>query len=111
MTRRRNWMVGAILAGVAAFPVSVWAGSADQAAESFKLGRALMVKAEFDAALKAFTEAAKANPDRQEYRQQFALVRRIIKMRKRIDQEQNPEKWETTAQALRSFYYDYDLKQ
>ncbi|MCP4248784.1 MAG: hypothetical protein GY778_17205 [bacterium] len=109
MTRRRRWMLGAILAGVSAWPGAVWADSSDRAAESIDRGLALLVKADFDAALAAFAEAAKAVPDKQEYRQQYALVRRIIKMRKRIDRERNPEKWETTAQALRSFYYDHEI--
>jgi tetratricopeptide (TPR) repeat protein len=86
-----------------------WAGSADRAAQLSSEGSTLLAKADFDGALKAYAQAAKADPENEGYRQQYALVRRISKMRKGIDKERNPEKWETNARALRSFYYENEI--
>jgi len=90
-------------------PDAARAGSNEGAAGFSRQAADLLARADFDGALNAYREAAKADPENQEYRQQYALVRRIAKMRESIDKEQNPQKWETTARALRSFYYNHGL--
>ena len=85
------------------------AESAHPAADAFAQGGALLVKGDFDAALKAYATAAKADSANQAYRQQYSLVRRVIKMRKRIEKENNPEKWTSTAEPLRAFYYEHGV--
>lgn len=101
--------VAIALGTVAAFPPLAWAGPADGAAEAFDQGDVLLAKGDFDAALKAYATAAKADSANQAYRQQYSVVRRVIKMRKRIEKESNPEKWASTAEALRAFYYEHGV--
>lgn len=85
------------------------AGDANKAAQAFEEGKQLVAKASFDDAIRAFATAAKADPDNKAYRDEYALLRRIIKMRQTLAKERNEEKWETTAYALRSFYYENNL--
>lgn len=85
------------------------ADAARRAADAFAEGGALLAKGDFDTALKAYATAAKADSANQAYRQQYSLVRRVIKMRKRIEKEKNPEKWASTAEALRAFYYEHGV--
>jgi tetratricopeptide (TPR) repeat protein len=95
-------MVGCV--GVAIAAPAAFAGSAEQAAKSFEQGNALLAKADFDGAIKAYAAAAKADPEKQEYRQQYAIVRRVMQMRDALTKEKNPAKWEQMAKALRGFY-------
>ncbi|MGB9625953.1 MAG: hypothetical protein ACPMAQ_13950 [Phycisphaerae bacterium] len=100
----RRFCVGLVSAFVGMSASLAWAGAPDQAAKSFADGNALLAKADFDGALKAYAAAAKADPDKQEYRQQYAIVRRVVQMREAIAREKNPQKWEQMARALRGFY-------
>lgn len=83
------------------------AGSTEQAAQLSSQGKTLLANGDVEGALKAYAGAARADSENQEYRQQYAMVRQVVKMRKRIGKERNPEKWETTARALRAFYYEH----
>ncbi len=106
---RRQTLICLALIGTAAMPTVGWASSAERAAELFAEGRVLLAGADWDGALEAFADAAKADSENQEYRQQYALVRRVLKMRKSIDKEQDPERWATTARALRAFYHEQKI--
>jgi thioredoxin-like negative regulator of GroEL len=90
-----------------AAPLAAQANSS--AADLFAQGQALLGKGDFDAALKAFAAAARQDSQNQAYRDRYALVRRIGKMRETIAKEQNPQKWQETALALHTFYYDNGL--
>jgi tetratricopeptide (TPR) repeat protein len=94
---------------VAASCLPVLAGLAEDAARAFADGKALLAKGEYDAALKAYADAAKADPKNEEYRQQHALLRRVIKMRQEVQDEKDAAKLESTAMALRAFYYESNL--
>ena len=94
---------------IAVCPPLARADSAHRAADAFAQGGVLVAKGDFDAALKAYATAAKADSANQAYRQQYSLVRRVIKMRKRIEKESNPEKWVASAEALRAFYYEHGV--
>ena len=108
MKTRRIPLLWAVVCLVA-LAGSVLAGSVEQAAQLSAEARALLAKGEFSGALKTYATAAKTDPDNQDYRQQYAILRRVLKMRKSIDKEQNPKKWSEAAQALRSFYYEHEL--
>jgi tetratricopeptide (TPR) repeat protein len=72
--------------------------------------RLLMVKdGGYQAALKAYAKAARANPNSQYLRDQFALLRRVIKMQKALQTETNVEKWKSYARAVRAYYYTKGL--
>lgn len=77
---------------------------AETAAESFVKGEKLLVKGEFGTALQSYAAAARADQSNQEYVQHYAMVRRIVDLRGRLDAEKKPQQWEYTARALRSFY-------
>jgi len=81
----------------------------ESAPEAFARGKSLLEKGDFDSALSAFAAAARGDLDNDSYRQQYGLVRRIVDLRKRLDGEKDPERWEYTARALHAFYLDQGL--
>ena len=82
---------------------TAWAGPAENADAR---GKDLLVKADFNGAMRAFATAAKADTQNQQYRRSFALVRQVIALRDRLDKEQDPQRWEYIARALLDFYTD-----
>jgi hypothetical protein len=90
--------------------VVVWAGAsiavAETALESFAAGESLLAKAQFPAALQSFAAAARADRNNQEYMQHYAMLRRIVDLRSRLKTEENLERWEAMAKAVRAFYVD-----
>jgi tetratricopeptide (TPR) repeat protein len=105
----RSILVGLVLTVLPATMVLAADAPISEADKNYAEGEALLKKGEFDLALKAFALAAKDDLDNDQYRGQYMLVRRVIKMRKAVAREKNPQKWWQTAVALRSFYYKYDL--
>lgn len=77
---------------------------AETTAESFNQGEKLLAKGEFDAALRSFATAARADKGNQEYVQRYAIVKRIVELRGRLDVEKKLQQWEYMARALRAFY-------
>jgi len=105
----RGALLGLILGGLALLSATETLSAQEEAAASFAEARALLAEADFDSALAAFAAAAKADPQNQEYRSQYALVRRVMNVRKAIEQEKDDARWMATVQALRSFYYDHGI--
>ena len=101
--------VSLALIGLLASGSVVRAGSAESAAQSFDEGNALLAKADFDGAAKAYAAAAKADPQNASYRDQYKTLKQIMKLREGLNKETNPEKWQSTAASLRSFYCDNKL--
>ena len=99
-------LLGLIFGGLAVLVGTETLGAQEEAAATFAEGRTLLAQADFDGALAAFAAAAKADPQNQDYRSQYALVRRVMNVRKAIEREKDDARWAVTAQALRSFYYD-----
>ncbi len=85
------------------------AGPPEEAAKAFAEGKALLKKADFDAALQVFRTAARLDSDNHEYRQHYAMLRQVIRMRQQIDKEQNSDQWMQMSRALRSFYYAHQI--
>jgi tetratricopeptide (TPR) repeat protein len=75
-----------------------------EASRHFAEGRALVKKGDLDGAKKAYAAAVKADPGKAEYRGQYSMVRRAIKIREKMVLEKDPIKWSGLAQSLRSFY-------
>ena len=80
------------------------AGATEDAAKAFADGKALLAKADFAGAQKAFAAAAKADRDKPEYMQQYAMLRKVILLRDALPRETNAEKWQLMARSLRSYY-------
>ena len=77
---------------------------AETAAEAFAKGERLLAKGDFQAAQQSYAAAARADRDNPEYMQHFAMIRRIIDLRSRLQTEQDPERWQDMARALHAFY-------
>jgi len=100
----------ASLALCLALPVAAFASEgSEKAAASFDRGLTVLSQGDFDSALAAFTEAAKSDPENQNYRQHVALVSRVKQVRAMLEVEQDPQKWAQIAKSLRSFYSDFDV--
>jgi tetratricopeptide (TPR) repeat protein len=110
-TTTRGALLGLILGGLAALAgtETLGAQTQEEAAATFAHARVLLAKADFDGALAAFAAAAKADPQNQDYRSQYALVRRVMNVRVAIEREEDTARWAVAAQALRSFYYDHGI--
>ena len=100
-----SFMIGSF--AVAAVPAL--ARGDDEAARAFAAGQALLAKVDFDGALEAFKAAAQADTKSQEYAQQFAMLRQVIRMRRDCPKERDAEQWLKMAGALRTFYHDHHL--
>jgi len=85
------------------------APASTEAAESFEQGQAMLVKADFEGALKAFRRAAKTDSDNAEYRQTHAILRQVIRIRGMMEKQKDSPKWLQRAQALRSFYHEHGI--
>jgi tetratricopeptide (TPR) repeat protein len=97
------------LACVAASATAAPAGPKEDAAGKFAEGNTLLAKGDFEGALRAYSIAAKTDPDSAEYRSQAMLLRRAMQVRQTLDTLKDQEKWLSTARALYSFYYDYEV--
>jgi len=82
-------------------PITTWAGQ-EEAARRFAEGRALLAQGDFKAALEAFSEAAKGDPENAEYRQEAVVLKRVLSLREQLSTEQ--ENWQQTARALFAYY-------
>jgi len=82
---------------------------ADSAEQVFANGEKLLAKADFDGALKAFAQAAKADRSKPEYLQHYAMVNQVVTLRKRLATEQDPTQWEYVARGLHAFYIGQGL--
>lgn len=77
---------------------------AETAAESFARGETLLAKGDFAGAMESYAAAARADLDRREYVQRYAMTRRVVELRSRLAAEQDRNRWEQIARALRAFY-------
>ncbi len=82
-----------------------WAEPSADGAQAFADGARLLAQADFGGALQAYRAAASADQKNQDYQNQYALLRQVIQLRQNLAQEQDPQRWNMTARALRVFYY------
>jgi tetratricopeptide (TPR) repeat protein len=99
-----------LLAGCVAVLLAVAApalGAGEQtAAEAFAEGAKLLEAGDFAGALEAYTRATGLEPENAEYRQQAALVKRVVAARELLDGMTDAQRWERTALGLHYFYHD-----
>ncbi len=105
---KRHRIIGMLSCFALAACTSAALALGDEAPGKFAEGNALVAKGDLAGALKAYTAAAKAAPDNQEYAQKASLLRRVIEIRKKLDQL-NGEAWIAAAQALHGFYHENQL--
>lgn len=85
------------------------ADEAVRGSKEFAQGQALLRAHDYKAALAAFAAAEKADRANEAYRQEHALLRRVIPLRERLPKQHNAEKWSAMAAGLRSYYADHEL--
>ena len=101
----RNTILALALCLVAA-PCAWASNDADNA---FQTGQRLLAEGDTRAALKSYIEAVKLDRDNQDYLQQYLLVRRVVSLQAALVKEADPQQWEITALALRTFFASQGL--
>jgi hypothetical protein len=104
---RLNHVAGAL--AVLLVLAACGAARAETAAESFANGEKLLTKGDFQGALTAYAAALRADQANQDYAQHYAMLRRILQLRKSLGEEKDLERWENTARALHAFYVEEKL--
>jgi tetratricopeptide (TPR) repeat protein len=97
---------------VACFLVCTSIGFGEQnetGAELFTRGKALLGQADFQAAAQAFRKASQADPQNQEYRRQYSMLRQVMRLRQQIDREQDSDRWWGMARSLRAYYHGHRI--
>ena len=103
----RSIIVGFV---VVAVTIPALAGPAEDAAKAFAQGKALLAEGDFHGALEAYREAtANDLKNSQGYRQHYSMLSQVIRLRMKIEKEQDPDRWDKMAAALRSFNADNNL--
>ena len=102
MNKKRIVIVIYLVGFVASVATPVVARPVEDPAAAFAAGKALLAKADFDGALEAFRTAAKTNTKNQEYAQQYAMLRQVIRLRKDCLKERDAERRLKMAAALRT---------
>jgi hypothetical protein len=82
---------------------------AESAADAFSRGEGLLKKGDLEGALAAYATAARTDRENQEYLQHYTILRRIMQLRKGLDEEQDLERVEEVARALHAFYVNERL--
>lgn len=80
------------------------AQAADDASAAFLQGEKLLAAGDLKDALKQYGVAVKLEGDNQEYVQQYLMVRQVVMLQSALAKETNPQRWEQTALALRTFF-------
>ncbi len=108
--KRHATVIGFVFCLILIIPAVLSAGpDGEEAAKIFARGAELLKKGDFDGALKAYGEAARADGDTVKYRQQFMLLRKVMKLRTAISKQEDPKKWQKMAVTLRNYYYSHRL--
>jgi thioredoxin-like negative regulator of GroEL len=91
---------------------ALWAATlatqaAEPATEHFAEGQTALAAGDFEAAFKAFASAAKLEPTNTTYRQEAALVRRVMMVRDRLPKLEDKPEWANVARSLHTYYDDH----
>ncbi|MBU1698576.1 MAG: hypothetical protein KJ970_04355 [Candidatus Eisenbacteria bacterium] len=98
-----------ILSILAVTFLTPFAASAKTAEEAFAMGTQRLSKGDFSGAYEAYGEAVEIDGSKTEYRQEQAILHRVMKIREDIKSEKDPEIWERMAQSLRGYYYTKEI--
>lgn len=93
----RLWLSLALLA-------TAGSARAETAAEAYTRGNTLLRQGEFQQAIGAFAQAARAERNNREYLSRYMMVRQIMQLQEGLETETNPARWEYFARALEHFY-------
>lgn len=104
MLFRRCLFATAVFCCLSLLGANTYAQANAGAAAVFTKGKQMLAGGDFDGALKAFAQAARADTANREYRGEYSVLRRVIRMRESLANEKNEKKWEADALALRSYY-------
>ena len=77
----------------------------------FANGKAALSKGEFQAALEAFKAATKADPENNEFFQEYTLLRRVMNIREQVKEETDAETWQKMSRALYNYYRQHKIEQ
>jgi len=104
MKRAFLWSVVLVSLGIHPF-----AASGETPEQAFNSGETLLAQADFQGALGAFGRAARADRGNREYLQHYAVVRRVVMLRRQLDAEEDDARWEYIARGLHAFYVSQRL--
>jgi tetratricopeptide (TPR) repeat protein len=77
----------------------------------FANGKVALAKGEFQAALEAFKAATKADPENNEFFQEYTLLRRVMNIREQVKEETDAETWQKMSRALYNYYRQHKIEQ
>jgi len=83
--------------------------AAESDAEWVKQAEAQLASGDFTAALASYAAAVKADATNDELKQEYAVLRQVIRIRDMHAAEEDAKRKQQMAAALRSFYYDHAL--
>ena len=92
---------------VVCFCCGLW--SEQNAEILFQQGNKYLTQGQFPQALQSFAKALKIDSANKKYRQEYLLMRRIIRIRKRLMQTDDLHKWVYMALSLHRFYSSHQI--
>jgi predicted Zn-dependent protease len=85
--------------------VLVMADPVEDASKAYAEAKRLLAKADFDAARAALRFAAVTDPDNRQYRDEYAMLRQVLRTREQINREIDHAKWLGMARSLHTYYH------
>jgi tetratricopeptide (TPR) repeat protein len=98
-----------VICNAAVLLMSIWlpTAHADGAAEAaFEEGRVALAQADFEVAYRSYVRASELDPGNEGYREEAALLRRVIMVRERLPRLNELEQWSAAARSLHTYYFD-----
>ena len=92
-------LLAAVLSGLPAPPVEAGVGD-----DAFAKGRELLSQGDFPKALDSFAAAARADRNNRQYLREYALLRRVVELRRQLEAENDPQRWAYIARSLHAYY-------
>jgi tetratricopeptide (TPR) repeat protein len=109
MTKTMHCMLAAFGFGVGMLAAQI--AIAQQAEQAYAIGNEQLTQGDLRAALKSYALAVQADRSNQQYAQQFLLVRQVLLLHQAMDTETDVQRWNQSAQALRTFYASRGMHQ
>jgi tetratricopeptide (TPR) repeat protein len=99
--------MAALLLILISSPTLCGADETPKAVHYFDHGMMHLRQGQLEAALAAFQQASEAEPQTERYSRQAMIVKRVIGIRKYVDENGASPKWERMASALHAFYLQH----